>query len=131
MDEADSAGEDLGITAGPVREALAVELARFPKEQRLTLTWERGKEMAEYQQLAEMTGIDIYFGDPSSPWQRGTNENTNRLLRQYLPKKSNLAQHSQTDLDKLAAKLKNCLAKSSVGRPPMKPTLKPSVHLTA
>ena len=95
------------ITAGPVRQALAADLHQLPAQQRLTLTWDRGKEMAEHKALHQLTGTHIYFCDRRSPWQRGTNENTNRLLRQYLPKKTDLSVHTQKDLDNIADRLNN------------------------
>jgi IS30 family transposase len=70
-----------------------------------TMTWDRGMELAEHKQLTASTGIDVFFAAPRSPWQRGTNENTNKLLRQYLPKGTNLATFSQADLDAIATKL--------------------------
>jgi IS30 family transposase len=70
-----------------------------------SLTWDRGTEMAQHKQITLATSVDIYFCDPQSPWQRGTNQNTNRLLRQYFPKKTNLAVHSQDDLNLVAERL--------------------------
>ncbi|MGI8645143.1 MAG: IS30 family transposase, partial [Nocardioides sp.] len=70
-----------------------------------SLTWDQGKEMALHRQIAIDADIDLYFCDPRSPWQRGTNENTNGLLRQYFPKNMSLRQFSPTDLDEVAAKL--------------------------
>lgn len=70
-----------------------------------SLTWNRGAEMAQYKQITLATNVDIYFCDLQSPWQRGTNENTNGLLRQYFPKKTNLSVHSQGNLDLVAMRL--------------------------
>lgn len=96
-----------GIKAEPVKDALRANLAKVPPEQRLTLTWDRGYEMAEHEALTEATGTKVYFCDKRSPWQRGSNENMNRWLRQYLPKKTNLAAHSQTELNRIADRLNN------------------------
>ena len=73
-----------GIKAEPVRKALTRNLAAIPAQERLTLTWDRGCEMAEHELLAETTGTPIYFADAQSPWQRGSNEHINGLIRQYL-----------------------------------------------
>ncbi len=77
-----------GIKAQPVRPHLTRSILGIPKDLRRSLTWDRGREMAEHRDFtaATATGVPVYFRRPRSPWQRGTNENTNRLLRQYLPR---------------------------------------------
>lgn len=88
-----------------VVDALAKQATQLPKVLRKTLTWDRGSELAEHKRFTVATEIDVYFCDPSSPWQRGTNENTNRLLRQYFPKGTDLSVHSQAHLNKIAQRL--------------------------
>jgi len=85
--------------------ALIRQAKRMPAHLLKSLTWDRGLEMAAHRRFTEATDVDVYFCDPQSPWQRGSNENTNRLLRQYFPKRTNLSVHSQADLDRFAAEL--------------------------
>jgi IS30 family transposase len=85
--------------------ALIKQVHRLPRELRKSLTWDRGKELADHPRLTLATDIDVYFCDPHSPWQRGSNENTNRLLRQYLPKGIDLSLHSQARLSAIARQL--------------------------
>ena len=94
-----------GKTSPEVVKALIRQVRRLPKELKKSLTWDRGLEMAHHKDFSIATNVDVYFCDPRSPWQRGTNENTNRLLRQYLPKQSDLSDHSQPDLNKIALRL--------------------------
>ena len=88
-----------------VTNALSREVRRLPEKLRGSLTWDRGMEMAQHARFTVATDVDVYFCDPQSPWQRGSNENTNGLLRQYLPKGANLASYSQAQLDEIAYKL--------------------------
>ena len=94
-----------GHGAPSVQNALVAKMADLPEQLRLSLTWDQGKELANHVQIAEATGLDIYFCDPHSPWQRGSNENTNGLLRQYLPKSTDLSFYGPGLLDNIAAEL--------------------------
>jgi IS30 family transposase len=94
-----------------------------------TLTWDRGTEMASHKKFTVATDVKVYFCDPKSPCQRATSENTNRLLRQYLPRKSDLSGHSQHDLDAIALKLNSRPRKTLAYRTPAA-TLAEAVALT-
>jgi len=91
-------------TAGVVS-ALIKQSRKLPSELYKSLTWDRGKELADHKRFTMATDIKVYFCDPSSPWQRGSNENTNRLLRQYLPRGTDLSAHSQAKLNAIAKQL--------------------------
>ena len=88
-----------------VVDALIRQARKLPDELYRSLTWDRGKELTDHKRFSMETDIDVYFCDPQSPWQRGSNENTNRLLRQYFPKGLDLARHSQAELNKVARQL--------------------------
>jgi IS30 family transposase len=94
-----------GHGAEAVRDAIANAIVTLPEQLRRSLTWDQGTEMAQHAQLRIQTGLPIYFCDPRSPWQRGSNENTNGLLRQYFPKGTDLARHDPEDLAAVAAAL--------------------------
>jgi IS30 family transposase len=89
-----------GFAAQQVRPALTAAILRLPQQLRRSLTWDQGREMAEHTQFTVDSGVQVFFCDPRSPWQRGTNENTNGLLRQYLSRNG--------DLDAIAAELNGC-----------------------
>jgi IS30 family transposase len=94
-----------GYKAEQMRDALTRKIMTLPEALRHSLTWDQGTEMRDWKIVRIDTGIDIYFCDPHSPWQRGINENTNGLLRQYFPKGTDLSVHSEADLDWVAAEL--------------------------
>ncbi|MBV8096493.1 MAG: IS30 family transposase [Acetobacteraceae bacterium] len=94
-----------GADTANVVSALTRRVRKLPKQLRRSLTWDRGMEMARHKQFSLATDVKVYFCDPHSPWQRGSNENTNGLLRQYFPKKTDLSAHSQAHLDRIALRL--------------------------
>lgn len=94
-----------GKDTANVVKALTREVKRLPEGLMKSLTWDRGMEMAQHQAFSISTEVDVFFCDPRSPWQRGTNENTNGLVRQYLPKGADLSGYSQADLDAIAVRL--------------------------
>ncbi len=112
-----------------VVKALAKQVRRLPAELRKSLTWDRGLEMAAHKEFSIATDVKVYFCDPQSPWQRGTNENTNRLLRQYFPKGTDLSPYSQADLNRTALQLNQRPRKTLDFRSPAE-VLNESVALT-
>ena len=94
-----------GYKAPQLRDALIAQTQAIPGTWRKTLTWDQGREMSMHQQTAAATGFDVYFCDPHSPWQRGLNENTNGLIRQYFPKHTDLSVHTIQDLQRVATEL--------------------------
>ena len=97
------AGRDAHLVEQAMREAIAT----LPAELARSITWDQGKEIAYHAQFTIATGIPVYFCDPHKPWQRGSNENTNGLLRQYLPKGTDLSAHSAEDIARIARSLNN------------------------
>jgi IS30 family transposase len=112
-----------------VVEALSDRITELPRAMMESLTWDRGTEMADHKKFTVATDVMVYFCDPRSPWQRGTNENTNRLLRQYLPKGSDLSVHTQHELDLIAMKL-NTRPRKTLGYRTPADTLAQTVALT-
>jgi IS30 family transposase len=109
--------------------ALGEQIRRLPSTMMATLTWDRGPEMAAHKKFTVATDVAVYFCDPKSPWQRGTSENTNRLLRQYLPRKTDLSVYDQADLDLIALKL-NGRPRKTLGYSTPAATLARTVALT-
>jgi IS30 family transposase len=94
-----------GKDTGSVVSALSKQVRKLPANLRRSVTWDRGMELAQHKKFTVDTDVQVYFCDPQSPWQRGTNENTNGLLRQYFPKGTSLDGYSQADLNKIAMQL--------------------------
>ena len=112
-----------------VVEALGEQIRRLPRTMMASLTWDRGPEMAAHKSFTVATDVTVYFCDPKSPWQRGTSENTNRLLRQYLPRRTDLSVYDQDDLDLIALKL-NTRPRKTLGYATPAATLAKTVTLT-
>jgi IS30 family transposase len=94
-----------GYKPEQVRDALAAKIKTLPESLRLSLTWDQGPEMRDWKQVRLDAEIEVYFCDPHAPWQRGSNENTNGLLRQYFPKGTDFSAVSESDLDAVADEL--------------------------
>jgi IS30 family transposase len=109
-----------GHTADKVRKAMSKQIRRLPVELRRSLTLDQGREFAEHVAFSVETGVQVYFCDPKSPWQRGSNENTNGLLRQYFPRNSDLSVHSQAHLNAVARQLNGRPRQTLGWKPPSK-----------
>lgn len=94
-----------GRSADQVLDALVRRISSLPKPLTRSLTWDQGSEMSRHHEFTAATGVPVYFCEPAKPWQRGSNENTNGLLRQYFPKGTDLSVHTATDLAAVAAEL--------------------------
>jgi IS30 family transposase len=105
LERTSGTGALAGHGAEAVRAAIATAITTLPQELRRSLTWDQGSEMAQHAQLRIEAGLPVYFCDPKSPWQRGTNENTNGLLRQYFPKGTDLSRYDAEDLAAVAHSL--------------------------
>ena len=119
-----------GKDTASVVKALTKQVRKLPAELRRSLTWDRGMELAQHKLFTVATNVQVYFCDPQSPWQRGTNENTNGLLRQYFPKGTTLSQYSQADLNKIALQL-NQRPRKTLGFNTPASKLEASVALTS
>jgi IS30 family transposase len=119
-------GKDTESVVGAIGE----QIRRLPKTMMDTLTWDRGPQMAAHKKFTVATDVSVYFCDPKSPWQRGTIENTNRLLRQYLPRRTDLSVYSQHNLDLIALKL-NSRPRKTLGYSTPAATLAKTVALTS
>ena len=108
-----------GYKPEQVAPALAAKIQTLPQVLRRSLTWDQGVEMRDWKQVGVAADIDIYFCDPHSPWQRGTNENTNGLLRQYFPKGTQLSAHTAEELDRVADELNDRPRKRLAFRKPI------------
>lgn len=118
-----------GKDTASVVTALRTQIQQLPSALRRSLTWDRGMELAQHKRLTLDTKVSVYFCDPQSPWQRGTNENTNRLLRQYFPKGTDLSRYSQADLNLIALRL-NQRPRKTLGFQTPAAILKAGVALT-
>jgi IS30 family transposase len=118
-----------GKDTGSVVDALVRQVQQLPQGLMSSLTWDRGMELAQHKRFAVAADVAVYFCDPRSPWQRGSNENTNGLLRQYLPRGSDLSVHSQDDLDAIALQL-NTRPRKTLGYKTPAATLAQTVALT-
>jgi IS30 family transposase len=119
-----------GKDTASVVTALSRQVRQLPSALRRSLTWDRGMELAQHKRLTIDTNVQVYFCDPQSPWQRGTNENTNRLLRQYFPKGTNLSRYSQANLNGIALRL-NQRPRKTLGFETPAAILEAGVALTA
>ena len=111
-----------GYGAITMKNALAAAMTTLPAQMRRSLTWDRGKELSAHAAFKVETGVTVFFADPRSPWQRGTNENTNGLLRQYFPKGTDLSSWAADELEAVAAALNGRPRKPSDGRLPPRPS---------